>query len=205
MQGILTLQGLPHSGESFFIGLGQGCGHSQLGFFCTSVGISIIFKFLSFRRLWGLSFVSLRAVGHEVSPLMAMITSVLVFVFSFAGYVGSLCSGAFIELPSLKSSSTGESSSSTLESTFRPGPSFTSVTTKATSPRPKSTSSSSMPGACDVWFVWLLCGFPSMSIRYKVLVNLPILLDSDSPSWKWTLLLLPFGAFMRVKGLLLLW
>ena len=39
-----------------------------------------------------------------------------------------------------------------------------------------------------------------MSIRYKVLVNLSILSDSDSPSWKWTLLLLPFGAFMRVKG-----
>ena len=43
-------------------------------------------------------------------------------------------------------------------------------------------------------------GFPSMSIRYKVSVNLSILSDSDSPSWKWTLLLLPFQAFMRVKG-----
>ena len=39
-----------------------------------------------------------------------------------------------------------------------------------------------------------------MSIRYKVSVNLSILLDSNLPSWKWTLLLLPFGAFMRVKG-----
>ena len=45
-----------------------------------------------------------------------------------------------------------------------------------------------------------LVGFPSMCIRYKVSVNLSILSDSDLPSWKWTLLLLPFGAFMRVKG-----
>ena len=39
-----------------------------------------------------------------------------------------------------------------------------------------------------------------MFIRYRVLVNLSILLDNVSPSWKWTLLLLPLGAFMRVKG-----
>ena len=45
-----------------------------------------------------------------------------------------------------------------------------------------------------------LVGFPSMSIRYRVSVNLSILSDNDLPSWKWTLLLLPFGAFMRVKG-----
>ena len=43
-------------------------------------------------------------------------------------------------------------------------------------------------------------GFPSMSTRYRVSVNLSILSDSDLPSWKWTLLLLPFGAFMRVNG-----
>ena len=45
-----------------------------------------------------------------------------------------------------------------------------------------------------------LAGFLSMSIRYKVSVSLSILSDNVSPSWKWNLLLLPFGAFMRVKG-----
>ena len=159
MQGVLILQGLLHSGEGFLIGLGQGCGHSQLGFFCTSIGISIVFKLLPLRRLLGLSLVFLRAVSCEVSPLMAMIAPILVFVFSFAGYTGSLGSGAFVKFPSLESSSTRESPSSASESTFWPGPAFTSVATRATSPGPESTSSSSMPGACDVWFVQLLGGF----------------------------------------------
>ena len=159
MQGILTLQGLPHSGESFFIGLGHGCGHSQLRFFCTSIGISIIFKLLSFGRLWRLSLTSLRAISCEMSPLMAMITSIFVLVFSLAGYTGSLCSGTFIELSSLESSSAGESSSSISESTFRSGSSFALVTARVTSSGPKSTSSSSVPGANNVWLLWLLGGF----------------------------------------------
>ena len=159
MQGILILQGLLHSREGFFIGLGQGCGHSQLGFFCTSIGISIVFKLLPLRRLLGLSLVSLRTVNYEVSPLMAMIALILVFVFSFAGYMWSLGSGAFVKFPSLESSSARKSSSSASESTFWPGPAFTSVATRATSPGPESASSFSMPGACDVWFVWLLGRF----------------------------------------------
>ena len=43
-------------------------------------------------------------------------------------------------------------------------------------------------------------GFPSISIRYRVSVSLSIRSDRDSPSSKWIFLLLPFGAFMRVKG-----
>ena len=159
MQGILILQVLSHSREGFLIGLGQGCGHSQLGFFCTSIGINIVFKLLPLRRLLGLSLVSLRAVGCKVSPLMTIIALILVFVFSFAGYMGSLGSGAFLKFPSLESSYMRESSSSTSESAFWPGPAFTSVATRVTSPGPESASSSSTPGACDVWFVQLLCGF----------------------------------------------
>ena len=158
MQGILNFQGLSHSREGFFISLGQGCGHSQLGFFCTSIGISIIFKLLPLRRFLGLTFIFLRAFSHKVSLLMAMIASIFVFVFSFTRYSGPLGGGAFVKFSSLESSSTGESSSSSSGPTSRPGPSFTMVTARVTSSWPKSTSSSAS-GACDVWFVWPLCGF----------------------------------------------
>ena len=159
MQGILIFQGLLHSREGFFISLGQGCSCRQLGFFCTSIGISIIFKLLPLRRFLGLTFIFLRAFSHKVSSLMAMIASIFVFVFSFTRYSGSLGGGAFVKFSSLESSSMGESSSSSSESTSQPGPSFTVVTTRMTSSWPKSTSSPSASGACDVWFVWPLCGF----------------------------------------------
>ena len=159
MQGILIFQGLLHSREGFFISLGQGCGHSQLGFLCTSIGISIIFKLLPLRRFLELTFIFLRAFSCKVSSLMAMIASIFVFVFSFTRYLGSLVGGAFVKFSPLESSSTGESSSSSSEYTSQPGPSFTTVTARATSSRLKSTSSSCASRACDVWFVWLLCGF----------------------------------------------
>ena len=159
MQGILIFQGLSHSREGFFISLGQSCGHSQLGFFCTSIGVSIIFKLLPLRRFLGLTFTFLRVFSHKVSSLMAMIASIFVFVFSFTRYSGPLGGGAFVKFSFLESSSTGESSSSSSESTSQPGPSFTTVTARATSSWPIFASSSSVSGACDVWFVWPLCGF----------------------------------------------
>ena len=119
-------------------------------------GVSIIFKLLPLRRFLRLTFILLRAFVHKVSSLMAMVASV--FVFSFTRYLGSLSGGAFVKFSSLGSSSMGESSSSS-ESSSQPRPSFTTVTATVTSSWPKSTSSSSVSGACDAWFVWPLCGF----------------------------------------------
>ena len=139
------------------MGLGQGCGCGQLRFFCTSIGIGIIFELLSLRRFLRLTLILLRAFSFKMSLLMAMVASV--FVFSFARYVGSFCGGTFVKLPSLGSSFAGESSSSSSKSSSQPGPSFALVTTRVTSSWPESAFSSPASGAGDVEFVWPFCGF----------------------------------------------
>ena len=131
----------------------QGCGCSQLRFFCTSIGISIIFELLSLIRFLRLALIFLGAFSCKVSLLVAMVTAVFVFVFSFVGYLGSFCGGIFVKLPSLEPSFAAESSSSSSESSFQPGPSFATVTTRVTSSWPESTSSSPASGAGDVRFV----------------------------------------------------
>ena len=66
---------------------------SSLGVFCTSIGIGIVFKLFSLRRYLGLTLILLVTFSCKVSSLMEMVTSVFVFVFSFAGYSDLLVAG----------------------------------------------------------------------------------------------------------------
>ena len=122
-------QGVLYSHEGFFIGLGNGCSCSQLGFFCSTVGISIIFKFLPFRRFLRLPLVFLWAFSHKVSRLVTVITPILVLIHCFTRHSGSF-SGAFVKLSFRGPTSPREASPVTLKLTSRLIPLIIPVSTK---------------------------------------------------------------------------
>ena len=115
MQGVCVFQGILYSCEGFFICLGNDCSCSQLGLFCSTVGICVVFKFLPFRGFLGLPFVFLWAFSHKVSRLVTMVTPIFVLIHCFSRHSGSFGSGAFVKLASRGPTSPRKASSVTLK------------------------------------------------------------------------------------------
>ena len=119
--------------KGFFISLGNGCSCSQLGLFCSTVGTSVIFKFLPFSQFLRLPLVCLWAFSCKVSWLVTVATPILVFIHCFTRHSGSFGSGAFVKLSSRGPTTPREASSVMLKLASRLVPVIILVSTKPSS------------------------------------------------------------------------
>ena len=97
----------------------------------------------------------LRAICSEMPWLMAMETSILIFIYRFARYSRSFGCRAFVKLFTLKFTSFGKSSFSSSEPILTPGPTITSISSRSTSSGSGEASAASASWAGDVWLVRL--------------------------------------------------